>query len=130
MGSEFEGIWTFGPLDKSDQPVGSYTIAGTINKNGGLTFEGVKWIIDPGNYRFASDFYLHMMGNQYLCGNTETAPIFLEKVDTSETVYKLGMLEEISYPLVFMIPNRVAEDLDNCKVEIIVNGNHYLISLK
>lgn len=128
---KFEGVWSFGPLDKKDQPVGSYSVTGVIDSNiGSITYHGLQWIIDPGNYKFNDNFYLRLLDNNMLCGTADESPIYLSKAETSNIDYSLNMLEEVVYPLVFLVPNRVASDIENCKVDIIVNGNHYQISLK
>jgi len=129
--NSFRGTWTFGPLDDPNQPVGSYSIKGSLDPNYmTITFEGVEWIIDPGNYRFNSDFYLHLVTDSVLCGVSESLPIFLKKDTSSTSSNVISMLEETSLPLVFECPNRVVEDLENCRLELIINDTRYDIPLK
>lgn len=129
---ELKGVWSFGPLDDKTTLEGSYTVEGIINSDiGSIAFEGEEWIVQPSHYVLSDDFYLKLMDNHILCGVVGNMPIFLSKTEASNYNYTLNMLEEIEgYPLVFLVPNRVASDIENCKVDVIVNGNHYQISLK
>lgn len=129
---EFKGVWSFGPLDDKDTLEGSYTVTGVINSDiGSITFGGKEWIVQPEHYVVLRDFYLKLVDNHTLCGAVTSVPIFLSKSEAPNSDYTLKMLEEIEgYPLVFLVPNRVASDIENCKVDVIINGNHYQISLK
>lgn len=127
---KISGIFSF---TNNEGKAGSYTIPGKMDaQSSSLSWSGLEWIEQPNNYSMDT-VQLYFVEDDCLAGNfngkADSFTYFI-KQKNDEVINTLSMLEEISYPLVFKIPNRVADDLDNCKVEISVNGNSYMISLK
>jgi len=111
---------------------GKYEIEVALNESKRtLTWSGYKWIEEDGNWTFDSS-ELFVLDESWMAGTiNSTDPVYYQRqINTEANEVTLSMLEEVSYPLVFLVPNRVVDDLDNTRVELVVNGNHYQIALK
>lgn len=127
----FSGVWHFAPHGSTGEPSGSYFISGTFNSgNGSLEFSGREWIERPNSsWGFHGSHKLTLLEGRWLFGEVDGAGTYLEKVESPETVTSLNMLEETSWTLVFRVPDRVAQDLENCRVVLSVGENTYELTL-
>ncbi len=127
----FEGVFTFNGYDTSDVPYGSYTVRGQFDSSyGTVTYKGVSWIERPGTWTMLEETYQTVLDGRFLSGISTGFPIYMEKEQNGSGSAELGVLEETTYHLCFLVPNRVAADLDNCKVTLNVYDGQYDLPLK